>query len=93
MVDLSTLTIDQAVDLLAKCVMALAVVRVVLVKVEGLLAIWIHRTPESRFWDFWARLMQTFDYLSLSLPRDPAAIRALFNREQAMKKEADDVRP
>ena len=54
---------------------------------EGLLVIWVHQTPESKFWVFWTRLMQSLDYISISRPRQPHAIRALYKWDQARKRQ------
>lgn len=64
---------------------ALAVLRFGAVWAEGALVIWIPQRHDSRFWLFWARLMQTLDYISISIPRRPNAIRALNFWEQRRK--------
>ena len=91
--DIANLTVDQLLERLTHLVFWVAVARLGMVWLEGALAIWIHRTPDSVFWDFWAKLMQTIDYMSLSIPRAPEAIRALYKRQQMLKAQAAEEEP
>lgn len=72
----------------AKIVTTLAAVRLAMVWLEGYLVIWIPQRPDSRFWVFWARLMQTLDHGSMSSPRQPHAIRALYEWDKDRKEVA-----
>lgn len=81
---------------------ALALLREALRHLEGLFVIWIPLTPESVFWDVWAKMMASFDFLSASMPRKPHAIRALYEWDKDRKrrtapfppvKENDDENP
>lgn len=73
--------------LLSHAVAAASLLRLGAVWLEGFLVIWIAQTPDSRFWLFWARLMQSLDYISASIPRRPHAIRALYKWDEKRKED------
>lgn len=70
----------------AQMIGALSLVREGARHLEGGLVIWIEQTPGSRFWIIWAKLMATLDYISVSGPRKPHAIRALYEWDRERKR-------
>lgn len=67
-----------------------SVIRALLVWLEGGIIIWLPQNPNSSFWWFWVRMMQTIEYISLSLPRNSKAIREFYYWDKQQKRLSDN---
>lgn len=71
---LYTVTTEQLLQYLTAAVTASSVLRAGMVRGEDFFAIWIEKSPDSRFWRYYEKLIQSLAFLSISPNREDSKV-------------------